>query len=78
MIRTLWTNYPDGFYTHPSNGRKNKVPRKNYQGLIQYLTNYLSYPPIGLSRIVGYDGHQVRYYYQSHKTKLKTNETVDA
>ncbi len=38
----------------------------------------LSSLPIDLSKIVGYDGHQVRYYYQAHKTKLKTYETVDA
>ncbi|WP_150138077.1 transposase [Candidatus Enterovibrio escicola] len=44
---------------------------------MRYLTNYLSSPSIGLSRIVGSDGHQIRYYYQSHKTKLKTYETVD-
>ncbi|WP_190319216.1 transposase [Candidatus Enterovibrio escicola] len=78
MIRTLWDNYPDGFYAHLGNGRKNKVPRKSYRGLIRYLTNYLSSLPIGLSRIVGYDDHQVRYYYQSHQAQLKTYETVDA
>ncbi|WP_150137967.1 transposase [Candidatus Enterovibrio escicola] len=77
-MRTLWDNYPDGFYAHPSNGHKNKVPSKSYRGLIRYLTNYLSSLPIGLSKIVGYGGHQVRYYYQSHKIKLKTYETVDA
>ncbi|WP_097355685.1 transposase [Candidatus Enterovibrio escicola] len=38
---------------------------------MRYLTKYLSSLPIGLSRIV-------RYYYQSHKTKLKTYEIVDA
>ncbi|WP_146679434.1 transposase [Candidatus Enterovibrio escicola] len=74
VIRTLWVNYPDGFYAHPSNGRKNKIPSKSYLGLIRYLTKYLSSPPISLSKIVRYDGHQIRYYYQSHKTKLKTYE----
>nr|WP_146678967.1 hypothetical protein [Candidatus Enterovibrio escacola] len=72
MIRILWANYPDSFYAHLDNGRKNKVPRKSYRGLIRYLTNYLSSPLIGLSKIVWYDRHQVSYYYQSHKTKLKT------
>ncbi|WP_150138311.1 transposase [Candidatus Enterovibrio escicola] len=54
------------------------MPSKSYLGLIRYLTKYLSSPPISLSKIVGYDGHQVRYYYQSHKMKLKTYEKVDA
>ncbi|WP_097356688.1 transposase [Candidatus Enterovibrio escicola] len=78
VIRTLWINYPDGFYAHPRNGHRNKVPSKSYRRLIRYLTNYLSSLPIGLSRIVGYEGRQLKYYYQSHKTKLKTYETVDA
>ncbi|WP_097356001.1 transposase [Candidatus Enterovibrio escicola] len=77
VIRTVWANYPDGFYAHFGNGRKNKVSSTSYRGLIRYLTNYLSSPLIGLSRIVGYDGHQIRYYYQLHKTKLKTYEIVD-
>ncbi|WP_150137714.1 transposase [Candidatus Enterovibrio escicola] len=78
VIRTLWANYHDGFYTYPSKGHKNKVASKRYRGLIRYLTKYLSSSPIGLSRIVGYDAHQVRYYYQAYKTKLKMYETVDA
>ncbi|WP_223823846.1 transposase [Candidatus Enterovibrio escicola] len=45
---------------------------------MRYLTKYLSSLPIGLSRIVGYDGPQIKYYYQSYKTKLKMYETVDA
>ncbi len=75
VIKTLWANYPDGFYATFGNGRKNKVPSKSYRGLIRYLTNYFSSPPIGLYRIVWYDGHQVRYYYQLHKIKLKMYET---
>jgi hypothetical protein len=78
VINALWNDYPDGFYTHPGNNKKDKVPSKSYRGLIQYLTKYLSSPPIGLSRIVDYDGENVRYYYQSHRTKLKTYETLDA
>ncbi len=68
VIITLWANYPDGFYANLGNGRKNRVLSKSYRGLIPYLTNYLSSPPIGLFRIV-------RYYYQLHKMKLKTDET---
>ena len=78
VIDVLWTQYPDGFYAHPGNDRKSKVPNKSYRGLIRYLTKYLASPPIGLSRIVGYKDNKVRYYYQSHKTKLKTDETVEA
>ena len=76
LLGTLWRDYPDGFYTHP--GNNDKVPTKSYQGLIKYLTKYLSSPPIGVSRIVSYEGNQVKYYYQSHRTKSRVFETIDA
>ena len=54
----LWEEYPEGFYAHPGNNKK--VPTQSYQGLIKYLTKYLSSPPIGVSRIVGYDDESVK------------------
>ncbi|MGK0374968.1 MAG: hypothetical protein ACJA2E_001440 [Arenicella sp.] len=69
LIEPLWEDYPDGFYAYPGNRRSEKLPKGNYQGLIKYLTKYLSSPPIGLSRIQSYDDSQVKYYYQSHRTK---------
>ena len=45
VVSQLWTDYPNGFYVHPGNHKK--VSTKNYQGLIKYLTKYLSSPPIG-------------------------------
>lgn len=53
LIEPLWADYPDGFYAYPGNRRNEKVPTRNYQRLINYLTKYLSSPPIGLSRIQG-------------------------
>ena len=38
----------------------------------------MSSPPIGVSRIVGYDVESVKYYYQSHRTKVVEYETIDA
>lgn len=78
VIKTLWDDYPDGFYAHPGNNHKEKVPTKSYRGLINYLTRYLSSPPIGLSRIVAYDDREVKYYYQSHRTKSRVYEIIDA
>lgn len=78
LIEPLWEDYPDGFYAYPGNRRNEKLPKGNYQGLIKYLTKYLSSPPIGLSRIQSYDDGQVKYYYQSHRTKGRVYETVDA
>ena len=76
VVNPLWTDYPNGFYAHPGNHKK--VSTKHYQGLIEYLTKYLSSPPIGVSRIVDYDGESVKYYYQSHRTKVVEYETIDA
>lgn len=78
LVEPLWEDYPDGFYAYPGNRRNEKLPKGNYQGLIKYLTKYLSSPPIGLSRIQSYDDGQVKYYYQSHRTKGRVYETVDA
>ena len=74
LVDQLWMDYPEGFYAHPGNNKS--VPTKNYKGLIRYLTKYLSSPPIGVSRIVDYDGENVKYYYQSHRTKDRAYETI--
>jgi hypothetical protein len=65
-------------HAHPGNHHKEKVPTKSYQGLIWYLTKYLSSPPIGVARIVAYDDQEVKYYYQSHRAKSRVYETIDA
>ncbi len=75
VVMKLWKDYPQGFYTHP--GNNDRVPTKNYQGLIKYLTKYLSSPPIGVSRIVSYKEGKVKYYYKSHQTKAIAFETID-
>ena len=63
VVSQLWTQYPDGFYAHT--GHDKKVPARSYQGLIKYLTKYLSAPPIGVSRIVNYDGDRVKLTWSS-------------
>jgi Putative transposase/Transposase zinc-binding domain len=75
VVDQLWVDYPDGFYVFP--GNNNRVPTRNYKGLIRYLTKYLSAPPIGVSKIVDYDGENVKYYYQSHRTKSRAYETIN-
>ncbi len=75
IVTQLWEEYPDGFYAYPGNDQR--VPTRNYQGLIKYLTKYLASPPIGVSRIVKYEGELVKYYYQSHRTKSREYETID-
>jgi hypothetical protein len=75
LYKELSDDYPEGFYAHPGNDKG--VPTRSYKGLIKYLTKYLSSPPIGVSKIVDYDGENVKYYYQSHRTKAVAYETID-
>ncbi|NGZ65359.1 hypothetical protein G6Z96_20130 [Vibrio aestuarianus subsp. cardii] len=76
MIKALWVNHPKGFYAHPGNGKK--VPTKHYRVLLKYLTKYLASPPIGVSRITRVADGYVSYYYQSHRSKQREYECVEA
>ncbi len=78
LVQALWDNYPNGFYAYPGNQKKDRIPTKNYQQLIRCLTKYLASPPIGLGRITGYSNNEVTYHYQSHTTKQREFETIDA
>lgn len=72
----LEAQYPEGFYANP--GKKDgKVPTKDYNQLIKYLTKYLSSPPIGIARITDFSNGEVEYYYKSHKTKKTEYEKID-
>ena len=75
LIERLKQEYPDGFYTHPGQTYKDKVP-KDTRGLLKYLTAYLASPPIGLSRLDGYANGKVYYYYNSHETGNKELEVI--
>jgi hypothetical protein len=56
---------------------KGKVPAGG-EGLAYYLAKYVVSPPISLRRILRYDGQQVRYWYNDHKTKRRQEETIPA
>ena len=60
-----WKNYPKGFVAHLQPG---DVPPGG-KGLAEYLAKYVVSPPISIRRLEEYDGQQVRYWYQDHKTK---------
>ena len=53
-----------------------KVPKK--EQLAKYLIKYVGSPPIALSRIIKYDGENVRYWYKDHRTNKKVEEEVSA
>ena len=43
-----------------------------------YLAKYVVSPPISLRRILRYDGQQVRYWYNDHKTQHRQEAEVSA
>jgi hypothetical protein len=73
-IDALWQKYPRGLVAYLEKG---KVPAGG-EGLAYYLAKSVVSPPISLRRILAYDGQQVRYWYNDHKTKRRQEETIPA
>jgi hypothetical protein len=67
----LYTNNPDGFYVHaPSSDF-------NAQGAVaNCITRYIGRPAPAQSRITGYDGNSVTFWYQRHEDNKRVVETV--
>jgi hypothetical protein len=73
-IDALWRQYPRGLVAYLEKG---KVPAGS-AGLAYYLAQDVVRPPIALRRILRYDGQQVRYWYNDHKTNRRQEETMPA
>src|SRR3990172_6902488 len=43
----------------------------NRKATIEYLGKYLKRPPLGETRLLAYDGHQVTFEYLDHSTEPK-------
>jgi hypothetical protein len=74
LIDELWKKYPKGFVANASRG---EAPQKA-KGLGRYLAKYVASPPISVKRILKYDGQNVTYKYNDHKSKKEQVETVTA
>lgn len=74
LIDELWKIYPNGLVANVSKG---EVPDGG-AGLARYLAKYVASPPIAVRRIISYDGSNVTYWYNDHKTKSRRVETVSA
>jgi len=55
-----------------------KKERVRKRDIVSYLIKYVASPPIALSRIVGYDGEEVRYWYREHPTERRVEVRVSA
>lgn len=69
-----WKNYPKGFVAYLQPG---DVPPGG-KGLAEYLAKYVVSPPISLRRLEHYDGQQVTYWYEDHKTHAIVHQTLPA
>ena len=73
-VDRCWRKYPRGFVSYIEKG---EVPEGG-KGLAYYLAKYVVSPPISLKRIISYDGHKVKYWYNDHTTGRRVEEEVDA
>lgn len=63
----------NGFYVHgPSS------PFNSPDAVASYITRYIGRPVMAQSRITGYDGKNVSYWYQRHEDNQIVNETESA
>lgn len=72
LINKLYSVYPDGFYVYGDR----KV--KNEKAATKYVGRYTGRPAIADSRIISYDGENVTFYYDDHKTKERVEVTLSA
>ena len=72
LVSKLYAVYQNGFYVYGDR----KV--KNEKAAIRYVGRYTGRPAIADSRIVSYDGKNVTFYYDDHKTKKRIEETLSA
>lgn len=71
-IDKLWKQYPNGLVTFLDKG---EVPEGG-KGLARYLAKYVVSPPIALGRITEYNGEEVSYWWQDHKSKKREDAKI--
>jgi|SRR5690554_1395010 len=69
----LFNNYPNGFYVYA----KPAVSSKSNDA-IKYIIRYTGRPVMAQSRILGYDGQFVTFYYDRHEDNKRVTEKVHA
>lgn len=63
MIDHLFKKYPNGFYIYA----KSRIDPRNERGVSRYIGRYVRHPAIAESRITGYDGETVTFYYNDEQ-----------
>ena len=72
LVSKLYAVYQNGFYVYGDR----KV--KKEKAAIRYVGKYTGRPAIADPLIVSYDGKNVTFYYDDHKTKKRIEETLSA
>lgn len=67
----LYKEKSQGFYVY------GKGEIKSEKAAIQYVGRYTGRPPIAESRIIGYDGKTVTFWYKRHEDGKKVTETME-
>ncbi len=70
LISDLYTRYPSGFYVNA------EQRMKDARGAARYIGRYLARPAIAEYRIVSYDGKEVHFWHEDHKTKKRVDQVV--
>ena len=72
IVDGLYREYDKGWYVY--------AEKKMMTGLgaTKYIGRYVSRPAIAESRIIGYDGENVTYWYERHEDGERAEETVTA
>lgn len=71
IIEHCFRRYPNGFAAYLK-------PEVIWSGrhLVKYLGRYLRHPAIANSRICGYDGETVRFWFEDHKSKERVTREM--
>ncbi len=72
LINRLYHRYQDGFYVHA------ETRMKDARGAAKYIGRYLARPVIAEYRITSYDGQDVAFWYQDHRTERRVDEKLSA
>jgi hypothetical protein len=70
LINDLYRRYNNGFYVNA------ETKMKDAKGAAKYIGRYLARPAIAEYRIVEYDGKNVHYWYEDHRTGKRIDRKV--
>ncbi|MGP8331765.1 MAG: transposase, partial [Methanosarcinaceae archaeon] len=79
FVDLIFKEYPNGFYVHLP--KESRITNK--QKIAKYVARYIRHPAVADSRICGYDGDSVTFWYKDHEylkhfVTMKVQEFIKA